>query len=107
MKTIIQIQQRYPAPEACSDQKPSYFTYGYCVGGALLMALDEGCRLGPYACEQRFPSEDQRAAVLRQYNPQLTEGQAYHCALGIIGANDQEQFDVAWERAHTALIYQR
>lgn len=104
--TITEIQRRYPRPEACDGETESYRTCGYCVGGALLMCLRQYSTLTTFHPSERFPSEEGLAKVLQHYNGHLNAAQAYVCASGIISANDRKEFDVAWERAHAAIIYQ-
>lgn len=91
------VRKRYPKPRlelADMDQLASF----YCVGGALGKYLHGGDTPG-------FPGSGDIAGWLREANGQLDRAQALSYAIGIISANDRQQYGSAWAALNEALNY--
>lgn len=92
--TVEEIREQYPDP-INSTVYFSGITKGYCVGGALCLAL--GYR------NQKFPFWPYLGRKLQEANPRISLLRSWWYALRIIHHNEKERFEKAWTLLDTAL----
>ena len=89
--TIAAIRAAYPEPrQAWHDPSPGH-TGDYCVGGAFCLSS------GIWSAGKTFPSPSDLAQTFELMIPTLSAEQAFDYAKEIIDANDEGQFEEAWE----------
>ena len=92
---IIRALYPHPMPARCLHLTER----GYCVGGAIQCFLDR--KEVPFG--GAFPSVETLSAVLRRANPYLHRREAKILARKITSANDDGEFDQAWELAEVGI----
>lgn len=93
MITAAEIRAKYPNPSACGV---SHDESNYCVGGALCQFLGE---------DYRFPLPGEMADRLGRINPSLNADRALEFGFEIMNANEEQNFDRAWQLLDEALTW--
>lgn len=91
--TAADIRLKYPNPTTCPEDGTG--AEGYCVGGALCMAV--GVNTGG------FPYPEKIAEALRCARPSMPRHVARDAASRILIANDKGRFEDAWKLLDAAL----
>lgn len=94
MKTLNQIKSNYNNPVALCRQIGRDLEGKYCVGGAVCATA---------GIHNNFPAPCTLANGLMKLNARLREQYALILALGIIGENEFENFESAWDIVDKAL----
>jgi hypothetical protein len=94
MTTMAQIRQQFPHPR--TPQHLAREADSYCIGGAV-------CRVAYPHLVFHFPIAQVIGRALRRLNPALSAATARHAAFDIMGENDREAFESAWQVVDRAL----
>lgn len=100
MSLADDIRHHYPHPV---EESLAHEGGAYCIGGACIM-FGDGRPIADYPDSDRFPDEYEFANVLQQYNPALSDRDAYEFACCITEHNDAGCFEEAWAALDLASI---